>query len=90
MPNLFFLYEQKSNIYHSIKASLRISTNKIQEKVQSDCYQITRPYPNKKFYKIIIIKQKTFKKIPKNLKVFRLLKQTTSSFATYDNRLQVK
>jgi hypothetical protein len=40
-----FLYEQKTNVHHSIEVSLKISTNKLQERIQSDCNQITRPYP---------------------------------------------
>jgi hypothetical protein len=35
MPNYFFLYEQKSNIHHSIEVSLKILTNKLQEHIQS-------------------------------------------------------
>jgi hypothetical protein len=45
MANLFFLYEQKFNVHHSIEISLKISTNKLQGRIQSDWYQITRPYP---------------------------------------------
>jgi hypothetical protein len=45
MPNNFFLYEQKSNVQHLIEISLKISTNKLQERIESDCYQTTRPYP---------------------------------------------
>jgi hypothetical protein len=43
MPHLFFLYEQKFNVHHLIEVSLKISTNKLHERIQSDCYQITRP-----------------------------------------------
>jgi hypothetical protein len=39
MPNKFFLYEQKSNVQHLIEISLKISTNKLQERIESD--QIT-------------------------------------------------
>jgi L-amino acid N-acyltransferase YncA len=39
------LYEQKSNAHHSIEVSLKIDKNKLQERIQSDCYQTTRPYP---------------------------------------------
>jgi hypothetical protein len=41
----FFLKEQTSNVHHSIEVSLRISTNKLQERIQPNFYQITRPYP---------------------------------------------
>jgi hypothetical protein len=50
MPHLFFLYEQKSDVHHSI--SLKISTNKLQERIQSDFHHITRPYP---IVKILIL-----------------------------------
>jgi predicted nuclease of restriction endonuclease-like (RecB) superfamily len=33
--------DKKSNFYHSIKISLKISTNKLQEQIQSDFSQIT-------------------------------------------------
>jgi hypothetical protein len=36
-----FLYEQKSNVHHSIEVFLKISTKKLQEQIQSDFYQIT-------------------------------------------------
>jgi hypothetical protein len=34
----------------SIKVSIKISTNKLQEKIESECYQITRTYPICKTY----------------------------------------
>jgi hypothetical protein len=45
LSNLFFLYKQNFIVHHSIEISLKISTNKLQERIQSDWYQITRPYP---------------------------------------------
>jgi hypothetical protein len=43
----FFLqinYVEKETV-HSIEVSLKISTNKLQERSQSDFHQITEPYP---------------------------------------------
>jgi hypothetical protein len=42
----FFLYKQKSNVHHSIEVSLKIYSNKLQERTQSEFYQITQPYPD--------------------------------------------
>jgi hypothetical protein len=41
----FFIYEQKSKVYQTIKVSLKIYAFKLQERIQSDLYQNTRPYP---------------------------------------------
>jgi hypothetical protein len=38
-----------SNFHHSIEVSLKTSTNKLQERILSDFYQITRPCPKSKF-----------------------------------------
>jgi hypothetical protein len=37
-------YVEKETV-HSIEVSLKISTNKLQERNQSDFFKITRPYP---------------------------------------------
>jgi hypothetical protein len=37
-------HEQKSNVHHSIEVSLKISTAKLQDQIQSDWCQITRPH----------------------------------------------
>jgi hypothetical protein len=51
---MFFLQhnyvEKETVLYHSIEVSLKISINKLQERIQSDCYQITRPYSTAKHH----------------------------------------
>jgi hypothetical protein len=48
IPHLFFLCDQKSiNVHHSIKVSLKIFTNKLQDQIQLlHFYQLTRNKPN--------------------------------------------
>jgi hypothetical protein len=36
-----------TKVHHSIEVSLKISINKLQERIKADNYQITQPYPIK-------------------------------------------
>jgi hypothetical protein len=41
----FFPYEQKSKVQYSIEVFLNITATKLQERIELEFYQTTRPYP---------------------------------------------
>jgi hypothetical protein len=55
---MVFSYKQKSKVQHSTEVSLNISTNKLQERIELKCYQITQLYPT-----IFLVQIENIKKV---------------------------